>query len=209
METTEKPAFVDLMNRTASVLPKKFTDQFLRMYWDGLKDLPFESVKFAFSRSIVKDAFFPAIARVRELAGEGEALARRCELAWCAVRKTDWGHRGLLEYSDPLVTAAIRILGGREYFGSLSDHEFETWTRKSFLETYRRLVELPPDPGLTRPLGKLDHANELALIRCGLGPTPKQMVACEYHHGPQRVESENEDQKLVRRLSERIEIKDE
>lgn len=73
MVDADKRAFKEMVNVLALNFSRSTSDPLYRLLWAGLKDLPMASVRKGFDRAIKLCQFFPPVAKLRTLAGHGEA----------------------------------------------------------------------------------------------------------------------------------------
>lgn len=125
----------------------------LEAYRIGLSDLPYEAVALAVQNSLRTSRFMPTPAELRELAGEVQGKDRGV-LAWDTVlRSIGLGAYKHVTFSDGVINATIRSLGGWPTFISrYASAEDEKWLRKEFVETYAVQCKRPLSAEAAAPL---------------------------------------------------------
>lgn len=107
-------------------------------YWMGLGDMTLESIQRAVATAMRKCRALPKPAELRELI-EGRP-DERSELAWLSVLSTvplgPWKH---IDFTDGIINATIRSLGGWPTFLTRLTTSEEKWARQEFRKTYDRL----------------------------------------------------------------------
>ncbi len=109
-------------------------------YEMGLEDLPLAKIKHAATRAMRECRFMPTVAELRELTGELSPEARAV-LAWsdlASAVETQGAYRSV-DFSDSVINATVRSLGGWVYVCELGGDEFEKWLRQRFLQTYKAM----------------------------------------------------------------------
>jgi hypothetical protein len=157
MTPEEKPQFITIIAALAATFRQDLTEAVLTGFWMGLEDLSLPAVKSAASRAMREKRFLPCVAELRELAGVAAlSAADRALRAWTAFEAAVYriGPYRSVDFDDPLVNATSRSLGGWEACCVKADNtaDFETWTRKAFLETYEALYRTGAGPELTAAL---------------------------------------------------------
>jgi len=115
------------------------------LYFEALRDLPFEGVASALNQAAKGCTFFPKPAELRQLAcGDAEDQA---ELAWMAFRRamTAAGSYASLVVADPALGEAILAMFGSWPAACATELSPEMWAskRKEFGRVYRVLVQRP------------------------------------------------------------------
>lgn len=196
MKETDTPKLQLIIRALAATFHTEPTDALLYGYWLGLEDLDLKVVQHAATRAMRESRFMPCVAELRELAGVGAlSAADRALRAWTAFEAAVYriGPYHSVDFDDPLVNATVRSLGGWETCCVKADNtaDFETWTRKAFLETYQVLYRTGAGPELTAPLVGI-HERESAArgylrdervrasiavsrVPCGLPALPKSV----------------------------------
>jgi hypothetical protein len=137
METTEREQFMKIIQMLAGTYRVEATDFMLLGYWEVLQDVPLLQVQVAARRAMTESDFMPSPKKLRELAGVLNASGRAAK-AFEAVAdaRIVRGPYASVNFSDPLVNATIRNLGGWVRCCDLADEEFEKWYRKDFEKIY-------------------------------------------------------------------------
>jgi hypothetical protein len=93
--------------------------------------------------------FMPTPRELRDLAGKGNSDSRAI-LAWdCAVGAAGHGPYKPVDFSDKLINATIRSLGGWPSFLSRLHGDEEKWCRQEFIKTYCAYQrQTPPDDSI-------------------------------------------------------------
>ena len=173
-----KDVFAKQMGLTAAAFGKEISPLITESYWEifaGWSDEKFTDV-MRYLRSASDLKRFPTAPEITAAAGGGPD--KQAARAWNVVSNTSFGP-ALIDFEDKLINASIRQTGGKEYYGNISAHEFETWLRPRFLDAYKGFLASPPDDRLTCKLGSVDGGNELMLEKLGM-PTRTAFVRCDY-----------------------------
>lgn len=143
---------------------KELTFKQIRYWHEMLNDLPFEVARQAIIVTLrdYQYAGFPPVGLVRKNAGatQGQALSSsdRARIAFAAVKSAvaKYGGYATVIFDDPIVTAAIRHLGGWvRICDTESGEKFDTWLWQDFERVYNallktgiRAIEAEPLPGI-------------------------------------------------------------
>ena len=130
------------------------SDATFRAYQWGLEGLSAEDVQRATRLALRQCRSMPAPAELRELvASTGDGADGRASKAWYSVERAvqDHGYMKTVNFDDPLINAAIRLIGGWQRYCSVTVDEFDKWLRKDFIAEYVKLVKSPPSPELCLP----------------------------------------------------------
>ncbi len=151
MTHREKPEFMKLLMSTADLHGKELSTDVVELWWNSLELYELVQVKRAFSKHIqdpVKGEWMPKPANIiAKLKGSPE---RSALLAWTEVEEavSRIGRYETVQFTDPVINAVIRNLGG---WISLCDQDLdEPWTQKEFERRYQAYSEC--GKGLNEPL---------------------------------------------------------
>lgn len=141
MTKDDKAKILQALGALAATLGQDVSSTRQLLYLDHLKDLGVEAINVAVNRAINTCRFFPSVAELRELAGNGDgkvALEDRATLAWENLRSL----RGSKAYheealADPITKKCFFALGGSNGFGTWDYETQETWKRKQFISLYQ------------------------------------------------------------------------
>jgi len=161
MIETDRPQFVLAMAAMAATFRREATEALLTGYWMGLNDLPVEDINQAVARAMRTKTFMPAVAELRELAGE-MTVDQRAVKAWGAFEMAVKAHGGYasVDFDDQTINATIRNLGGWERLCELPASEFDKWLRKDFAKAYHGLASTRLSAEEAAPLiGEHDRTN--------------------------------------------------
>jgi len=147
---------------------QKFTPTTLAAYELGLSDIPPARVKEAVAIAVRTCKFCPNPAELREILGVGATSEKdRLESAalagWDALSDAvaKVGSYRSINFSDPIVNAVIRSLGGWPEVCDQPRAEFDKWIRHRFLETYRALDRGGYGDEQARPLAGLSSDGDV------------------------------------------------
>ena len=182
MTENDRPGFVLGINALAATFRQEVTEAMLTGYEMGLGDLPLSAIKQAIVRAMRTKTFMPAVAELRELAGE-LTIDQRVVKAWGAFEKAVIAHGGYtsVDFDDQTINATVRNLGGWERLCEMPASEFDKWLRKDFERVYRGLVNTQLSAEEAAPLigihergnrfnGHLDAVKPALRIATGLPP---------------------------------------
>lgn len=134
---------------------REIKDLLLHGYRLGLEDLSIEQIEHACKRAMSECDKMPVPAELRKLAGVPSA-ADAAMLAWQVVEdSTSIGAYRSVDFSDPVINATIRSLGGWPAILDRSAEEFDKWVRRDFLATYAALARTGVSEEAGRPLAGL------------------------------------------------------
>jgi len=140
------------------------TEARLRAYWIGLGDLPMSSIEGACNRAIREAKRLPVPAELRELAGVARPDDAAIE-AWRVVEKASaLGSYRSVDFSDGLINATIRSLGGWPAILARSPEEFDKWVRRDFLATYGAFARTGVSAEAKAPLPGLSQAGDVRRV---------------------------------------------
>lgn len=167
MNVSDKARFSAAVAGMFETLGREATTPQLRGYWMALGDLPIEAVERACLKAIRQCRFAPVPAELRQLAGEAspsDAAARAWDSVNAAIDQVGT-YRGV-SFSDPIINATVRHLGGWKSFGDRSVEEFEKWLRKDFLSVYEGFLRTGIDAHAARSLGGIGDAKNAIEFDC-------------------------------------------
>lgn len=129
-------------------------------YFNAMLDLAIEQVESAARKWIQIGKFFPKPVELREIA-QPDMTDYEAGQAWqLAVQYVSDQSRSIT-FTDKLINATIRRLGGRATFSRIGANELERFWRPRFLEEYKRLRTMERIPeSLVAPLPSMlpkDH----------------------------------------------------
>ena len=139
MHQNEEPAFTQVIAALAATFRQEATQAVYLGYWMGLRDLTLEDVKRAAVRAMRTSKFMPAVAELRELAGE-MLPDHRAVKAWEAFKEAirRHGYYQSISFDDGLINATVHNLGGwMPLIERLDSEEDEKWVRKDFERVYK------------------------------------------------------------------------
>lgn len=160
-------------------------------YWMGLSDLELSDVQRAVSRAMRECQFMPRPIELRRLAGQDTPEAAAM-IAWGDVeRAIGLGPYKHVDFTDKLVNAVIRNMGGwPSFLGRLSDAESEKWARIEFLKCYGVFAQRGVDGESCEPLPGLSEKSVVAgnlaepkvhRIVCTAQPASEKLLANKKH----------------------------
>ncbi|KKN29886.1 hypothetical protein LCGC14_0839640 [marine sediment metagenome] len=163
MHENEEPDFTEVIAALAATFRQEATQAVYLGYWMGLRDLALEDVKRAAIRAMRTSKFMPAVAELRELAGE-MLPEHRAVKAWAAFKEglRQHGYYQSVSFDDGLINATVRNLGGwMPLLERLDSEEDEKWIRKDFEWVYKAFAISGIGHEQTRPLiGYCDAENQ-------------------------------------------------
>ena len=179
----------------AEMYRRELTTTGLKLYVAALADVPASDVEQAIVRAVAAEKWMPTPAELRELAGCAN-VADRAVYAFSAMESaiSAVGSYRSPDFDDPLINAAVRMLGGWERVCGLPVEEFDKWFRKDFLATYETLARTGVNGDADAPLVGIHERTNRGLgygngkscavrITTGLpwaGERPKRLEAGEH-----------------------------
>jgi hypothetical protein len=130
----------ELIQALASTFGRECDEPMVLGYMLGVDDLSLSELKHAVSVAIRECTFMPSPVELRRFAGK-TSVEQRAILAWdrfCKAAGAIGSYRDIW-FSDPIINATVRSLGGWPEVLSRSGDEFDKWTRQEFLKTYKAL----------------------------------------------------------------------
>lgn len=136
MTDADRPAFAEDLSAFAVGHRIDATPVWMEFYWRALKDLPLDAVKRGLAVCARECRFMPKPAEIRERAG-GSKLEDRAALAWLSVSKAlALGHWTGVDFADPTVNAAVRMIGGWHKLCTSKEEWSTNWAPKMFKEAF-------------------------------------------------------------------------
>jgi len=137
----DKESFAQAMNAMAAAFDKEIDEATLEAYWMALEDMPIGAIESAVRDAMRKLEYFPRPAHLRR-SGPNLDPEARAILAWQAAVSAVGRHGAYtsVEFDDPLTNAAIRNLGGWNWFCSQPEKDFHVWVRRGFEKIYVALA---------------------------------------------------------------------
>ena len=132
---TDFKNFLGVLTGLGEAFDKKISDTLFEVYWEALKDLPFEDFNRAANMLIRTSKFFPKPVEFRD-----QVLPDITAQASLAYEKLDkaFSQAGIYKtvvFDDPVIHAVVENLGGWIYYCNLPDEELK-WYRKDFEKKY-------------------------------------------------------------------------
>jgi hypothetical protein len=174
MVEADRPRFAVAISAMLETFGQEATKQRLMGYWLGLRDISIELVEEAVGKALQTATRLPVPADVRSLCSGGDA-SDRAIAAWSDVQKSATvSYMADLDFSDYVINAVIRNLGGRTaFFDRLNaGTESEKWLRLDFLKVYATYADRLPSEEMTRPLIGEAMRDEV----CGRSGKPRLFV---------------------------------
>jgi len=136
-----------------------------KAYWIAMIDLPWSLVERAFYKAIRSCIWIPKPAELRSLAfGHQENAV----LAFGLLSKSldRFGCDQSFIFSDPIIHAAVREMGGMKRLGEVSAADFETWIRKEFERLYVVIAERVDELNPTRFKPIVGSTKRFVSVKC-------------------------------------------
>ncbi len=192
MEPEDKPEFAVAIGAMCAAFGTDASKALILGYWMGLSDLSLTDVQQAVGRSMRESQYLPKPVELRRLAGEKTPEAAAMA-AWGDVQRAiPLGPYKHVDFSDKLINATIRNLGGWPTFiGRLTDEESEKWLRLEFVKCYSTFANSGVNGEACLPLVGLSQANAV----CGLiTPPVVHAITCSSHVVPRLTAGKLEQQ---------------
>jgi hypothetical protein len=160
MEPEDKPEFAVAIGAMCAAFGTDASKALILGYWMGLSDLSITDIQQAVARSMRESQHLPKPVELRRLAGEKTPEAAAMA-AWGDVQRAiPLGPYKHVDFSDKLINATIRNLGGWPTFiGRLTDEESEKWLRLEFMKCYAALASSGVNGEACEPLTGLSQAS--------------------------------------------------
>ncbi|MFP5211943.1 MAG: DUF6475 domain-containing protein [Acidobacteriota bacterium] len=140
MTQNDEARFLALFTGLCEYFDKKFSDPLLEIYFESLKDMPYEQVDAVISMAIRTLKFFPKICELREMVnGRGED---RALIAWEQLQEAMQraGRYNSVLFADPKISRVVNLLGGWLEVCNWPTDEMK-FRRQEFLKAYAALPE--------------------------------------------------------------------
>lgn len=162
MHETDRPRLAMCLNAAAALWRVEVTQPLVHGYWIGLRSLPIAQVERAFAAAMQRCRFLPTPAELRELVA-GPKAEDRAVKAWACFERAVVVHGGYASvvFSDPVLNATIRSLGGWQRCCALPVDEFDKWLRQDFLKSYAALCRTGVGPEAALPHGGIHESRNL------------------------------------------------
>lgn len=153
MLQSEYQSFEKLMNGLC-VGHGKDPKGLISVYWYALVDLDFAKVRDAILSAIREFDYMPSPARIRRHCGATADM--RIDIAWSAVLEAAArvGRYKSVVFDDVATTASVRALGGWGRICNATTEDAYGPLRKSFAETYARIIARGLNEQDAQPLGE-------------------------------------------------------
>jgi len=137
MEPNDKSEFAIAIGAMCAAFGTDASKPLILGYWLGLSDLSLIDIQQAVARSMRECTHMPRPVELRRLAGEKTPEAASMAAWGDVLRAIPLGPYKHVDFSDKLINATIRNLGGWPTFiGRLTDEESEKWLRLEFVKCY-------------------------------------------------------------------------
>ena len=138
---TDYQNFLKLLTALGELFDKKLSDTLYELYWEALKDLPFEDFSRAANILGRSSKFFPKPVEFRELlmpdiSAQAALAYRKVEEAFIKA-----GIYKAVIFDDPVIHAVMDNLGGWIHYCNLPEDEVK-WYRKEFEKHYANFAPL-------------------------------------------------------------------
>lgn len=173
-----------------SMLPaqQEISDGGMELYARAVADLPLAALERAIDLASQRCKFFPTPVELRELAGEprpGDAAILAWEMARSAISSV--GAYRSVAFDDPLIHAAIRMLGGWDVLCQMTSDD-AVFRRKDFIAAYEtcarvgvRVADIDPLPGLHEMSGTKREPIRITSGEQRMMPMEAAQLAAEQH----------------------------
>lgn len=182
----------------AEILNHKLSPAAIGLFIRATEDIGQAEFRAGCNRAANEARFFPKPSELRAFCGcsavASLTAADRSVVAWAAIKASVATHGGYatVEFDDPLVTAAVRSLGGwPRICDTEAGESFDVWLRKDFERTYAALMATGITGEQAAPLAGLcdisnsatGHDSRLAarMIQTGLPCVPNRLVRGPRH----------------------------
>lgn len=178
MRDNEKREFFKNLTGMAELYDKKLSDALIGIYWEALKDIPFNEFLNAINRLVLTAKFFPKPVEFRsQLVPD---ISAQAAIAYGKLEDAFYKHGvyASVWFDDPVIHAVVDNLGGWPVYCDTSD-EGLTWYRKDFEKQYTNLApmvlsgKLRPPTVLHGLFAVDDHATESAKTPVIIGDRQK------------------------------------
>ena len=141
MTNDDKAQLAEKLGNLGIAFGNDFSEARIAIYIEQLSDLPIPTVLHAIEQSLRTQEFFPTIAVLRKLAGEGVVNPKdEANERWYALRRLSGG-RAYCEtaLADPITRICFLRMGGIGAFGLWDFERHEDFKRKEFCDMYQAL----------------------------------------------------------------------
>lgn len=144
-DANTKRRIVDLVTMLAEAFGRPATPITFKAYEIGLGDLDLADIERGVGRAIRECKFMPSCSELRTLCGVMPASDRAVR-AWDELGSAigSIGYYRTVAFEDAALAATVRLMGGWQTVCDLAMKpatEWETWTRKKFIETYKSVCD--------------------------------------------------------------------
>jgi len=188
MTSGEVEVLTDALEQLAAVKLQEVKPAWYLGMTEGLAEFPLDVALAAIRRARLELTFLPSIPELRAFCGVPSTDERTSRAGQAVRNATKHGSYRTLQFDDPLIHAAIRLMGGwRDLIGQ-SEAEFDKSMRFQFPRIYKGLLASGARGEDCQPLlGSCDEENwasgfalEAALrIETGLPPLPESVIRGE------------------------------
>jgi len=141
MKEEDKFKFAELITAMAGNFNKAMDKPTMRLWWEVLKPLPIDAFESACRRAIIELEWMPKPAHIFKLAG-GVTTSQRATLAWSKILSNMNAYQSV-DFGDPVIHAAIRMMGGWEELCRKDKDWLNNWGLKEFEKIYIALYDGP------------------------------------------------------------------
>lgn len=201
MQKVDIKSFAVVMGKLYATFDRESSVIQIEQYYEALCDLTIEQLEHAARKWIATGRFFPKPVELREIA-KPDTTDYDAGQAWMMAVSYVTDSPYAITFSDPLINAVIRRLGGRATFSRIGSNELERFWRPRFLEEYKRLRAMDCLPRhMVDPLPSLLSG----YITNHRGP---RLIECDYVTHKPAIEHrpDNEDTRLIFALSQQKSI---
>lgn len=157
MRPGDRKEFGGVMNMLGAAFGREPSPALLEAYWRGLAGVELSAFRSAADRALQTSRYFPTVAELRELAGEGKVHETQAafDRLVTAIRRV-----GAYRSADlgPVLNATVRALGGWRRVCSLETDELYGSFRRQFAATFEAQAAATPDAHAAAPLRGLHEA---------------------------------------------------
>ncbi len=169
---------------------KTLTDMQLEVYWDFLKDLPADTVRAAAKQALAESQYptIPPVGVLLKLAGCGASQVgsdSRALVAYTTAARAvqSVGGYDSVEFSDPIVNAVIRGMGGWQKFCDWPVAEVQ-WRKRDFERQYQSYLQAGVSAELAAPLAGICETSNFGAGLEKFTPEPKLIAVDLPAHRP-------------------------
>lgn len=192
MVDSDKTRFSVVMGTLGATFSHEPTPILMKAYFSAMADLEIEQVEQAAIKWIATGRFFPKPIELREQVQNTES---RALAAWAVVERklggASIGYIRAITFTDGLINAVLRSLGGLPRVKAMNQQDFANWFRRDFLIAYRELQRYGTDEVNMKPLVESENAKLIA-------------VACDWATTQPLIEAENHEAELIGSLARQL-----